>query len=215
MASCNMCRDGLTALKNPCPNGCQPDRPQAELNGLKLKWPDGTPVLAGELLDDAVYNVLEDGTVECDEAATQRAAELKQLLIEMEAQHNAEIQRLAAIEPATETQREMIQKNIWANQLCYRLDIVRETWLAEIGDIPPNAICELLFTAGAELARKGLTAIVHHYPREVATSVFRQMMQKMAASMVADGLIDMPAGPPQPVSTGLLDAKGRPIVRRH
>lgn len=191
------------------------DRPQAELNGLKLKWPDGRPVLVGELLDDAVYNVREDGTVLSDEAATERAAALKQLLIEMEAQHNAEIQRLAAIQPATETQREMIQKNIWASQLCYRLDIVRETWLAEIGDIPPNVICELLFTAGSELVRKGLTAIVHHYPREVATSVFRQMMQKMAASMVADGLIDMPAGPPQPVSTGLLDAKGRPIVRRH
>jgi len=34
MASCNMCRNGLTALKRPCPNGCKPE-------GFK---PEGEPV---------------------------------------------------------------------------------------------------------------------------------------------------------------------------
>lgn len=36
MASCNMCRNGLTALKRPCPNGCKAEvsRPAGQWWGL-------------------------------------------------------------------------------------------------------------------------------------------------------------------------------------
>ncbi len=175
----------------------------------KLKWPDGKPVLAGDMKDDDVYDIDDDGTVHHN----LKASALQKLLFDMEANHQDALDKLATQKPATPAQTEIIRRTILVNELAYRTAIVRETFFAEAGEVTPTDYCEYMFTIAMEHTLIGLRQVAGAQPREVVTRVLQSFLRRTHAAAVQEQLVDMPTAP-QPKSTGLVDASGRPIVKQ-
>lgn len=188
--------------------GPEPSPPvQVEMNGVKLVWPDGRPVFAGELRDDEQYNVNPGGVVTHDPEASARHMALRLLLTQMEEAHNAEVARLTAIKPATRVQADNIHKNLLAIELDYELAVVRETFFASTS-VDATVFCELMFTLAREWAVRGLKHVRDGFDADVRGRVYQQFIAKMTERLLQEQLIELqhPASRPN-----LLGPDGRPL----
>lgn len=142
-----------------------------------------------------------------------KVSKLQKLLTEMEAAHQAVLDKLASQKPATPAQAEILRRTLWVNELAYRVAVVRETFFAEAGSPTPTDYCEYMFTLAMEHTLIGLRQVAGTQPREVVTRVLQTFLRRTHAAAVQEQLVDIPQ-PPQPKSTGLVDASGRPIVKQ-